>query len=528
MNSNSNSSGLSRFLNIDFRNADVILFLLSVALLFFVFGFSRYLFLIPQGIHFWRQTDSLSFTLGYYYFESGFFSPSILNADANNCHCASEFPIVYYLAALFYRVSVEHVAVLKILNTSIVLIGFFYFYKLLKELFNEQFYALVFTMLYLSSGILLYYGIGVIPDPPALGFTLIGFYFYYQFIQKTLLRYLWLALLFLTLGSLIRISFALIPVSLFAVTVLNYLFNKKRKIIHGKLVVSFLITVLIYAGSIAAWNVYVIKFNEANSCFFFLTSINAIWQKSDQTIHEVYQRVSNGWFGSYYYFSTWHTFFVLAALAIVLAWKNTFKNNAFALVLLLGSVAYVLLFYFQFYDHDYYFLALLPVIMIMTSFGFANVLKLFPQIIRNPIARIALVVLVFLSFNFASKKLEARYETGERNYHARVGFRLRYAKEVLEDCGVPQDAKIAVLPEHTPNGALYFLKRQGHVIEDTSESSFKKIRRVIDEGTEYCCITDASYLQCNALVATLGQEVYADRNFRLYKFKQNENKVRRD
>lgn len=519
MNKN-NVSNRNRFFKFDFKIADLLLFSVSITLLFLIFGFGKYLFCIPQGIHFWRQTDSLAFTLGYYYFNFDFFSPSILNAEANNCQCASEFPVLYYLTAIVYHITTEHVAALKMLNTGILLLGFYCFYKILKSYYHEQFYALAFTLLYLSSGVLLYYGIGVIPDPPALGLTLIGFYFYHLFSEKYRIRFFWLAILLFSLGTLIRISFSIIPIALFAVTAFSYLLNKTRQVVDRKIIISFLLGLVIFVSAIAAWNLYVISYNETNHCFFFLTKTNAFWQNSNWNVNEVYERISKYWYSFFYYYSTWHVLFALAAAALLLFWKNTLKINAFGLLMLLGSATYALLFYFQFYEHDYYFIALIPVIMIIASLGFANCLALIPRFFKNIIPRIALLVLVILSFNFAAQKLESRYLVGANDYHASSGFKLSNAANILSTLGIPQSARVVVLPAMAPNGALYFLKRQGFTINDTNEYAINKLNFAIDKGTEYCCILDSSYLTNKLLYESLGQQIYSDSNFQLYKFKE--------
>ncbi|MDX5320567.1 MAG: hypothetical protein LPK45_05680, partial [Bacteroidota bacterium] len=56
-------------------------------------GVIRYLLHEPDGMHFIRQTDGLSFVMGYAQFDAPFFEPRVYNLLGKEGKAASEFPL---------------------------------------------------------------------------------------------------------------------------------------------------------------------------------------------------------------------------------------------------------------------------------------------------------------------------------------------------------------------------------------------------------------------------------------------------
>ena len=131
-----------------FEKHPVILFCLLLGSLYFILYFHHILFLRPQGIHFIRQTDGLSFVSNYYKNGFHFFEPQVFNLQSTDGKAASEFPILYYLTALSYLLFGEHEFMLRLLTLSIVSFGFFFLFKLLILLLKDIFYAIVFCFLF--------------------------------------------------------------------------------------------------------------------------------------------------------------------------------------------------------------------------------------------------------------------------------------------------------------------------------------------------------------------------------------------
>lgn len=68
-----------------------------------------------------------------------FFEPKNLNLASEGGKAVSEFPILYYLTACLYFIFGEKEFILRLINVSIVSVGFFYLFRLLNQLFQSIF-----------------------------------------------------------------------------------------------------------------------------------------------------------------------------------------------------------------------------------------------------------------------------------------------------------------------------------------------------------------------------------------------------
>ena len=88
-----------------YSNQIFVCFLIA---LYVILDFQTILFLQPQGIHFIRQTDCLSFVANYVNNGMHFFTPQVFNLHSADGKAACEFPVLYYLTALCYHAFNQH------------------------------------------------------------------------------------------------------------------------------------------------------------------------------------------------------------------------------------------------------------------------------------------------------------------------------------------------------------------------------------------------------------------------------------
>ena len=106
------------------------IFILILLSIFFFFGYHTIFFDGPQGIHFMRQTDSLSFASQYYNHGYEFFNPKLYNLKSIEGRAACEFPITYYITALLYSVFGKLPFLLKLVHLLILYVGVYYVFRL--------------------------------------------------------------------------------------------------------------------------------------------------------------------------------------------------------------------------------------------------------------------------------------------------------------------------------------------------------------------------------------------------------------
>lgn len=479
---------MNRFYSIagTYRNY-IFLFLLLAVYLFS--DFQTILFLRPQGIHFIRQTDCLSFVANYYKNGFDFFNPRVFNLISTDGRAACEFPILYYITAALYLLFHEKEFILRLLSVLIVSTGFFFLFKTLFSLLQDIVYSMAFCFLFLSSAILLYYTNNFLPDAGAFGLTLTGWYFFFVFMKdRARVKIFFAAILLFTTASLIKVTYFIYPVAA-VLTILTHDISGKTGIIatfqkNFTPVLFFIVSFL----AILSWNLYVIYYNKLNHDNYFLIQAQPFWSQSKQQIIETFDLIGNYWYSKYYYHSTWHFFVIVTIAGLIFIRKSEKLLLILTLFLTAGCACYFLLFFAQFRDHDYYFITFIPFIIFSVIHSFTVLKNRFPRVTGHTVSKILLVILCILSINYAKQKLSQRYQDKNVKF-AMIGQKMSGMQHYLDSTGMPVGAKVIIVTDTTPNGGLYFINRSGWNISDTSETGAKKFASYIKQGAEYVLFT---------------------------------------
>ena len=468
-----------------FKRHKYYIFLVLLLIVYLILDYHSILFYRPQGLHFIRQTDSLSFVTNYVRNGFSFFEPQVYNLSSVDGKSACEFPILYYLTSILYWIFGEHEFILRLITLIIVSFGFFSLFKLLFLLLGDLFYAFVFSFLFLSSTVLLYYTNNFLPDASALGFTFAGWYYFYCFFNKLKSkRYLSTSFLFFTLGSLLKATYFINPIAAM-LTVLVYDFFAKYKIIATFKTNWFVLLAFIASSLVvASWNFYAYYYKITNHDYYFIFGARPIWKLSRERILEVWDFMSRFWFSEYYFQSTIHFFTIVFIVGMLFIKKSNRVILIPSVLLMIGSLFYWLLFFVKFIDHDYYFIAFIPSIIFIVINSFITIKNRYPRIINSYAVRILILSLNVLSINYARIKVEHRYNSSEDSY-SKIGTILNHTREYIDSLGICKDAKIIVFTDKTRNGGLYFLDRKGWSIKDSTVKNIEKIDEYKTRGAQY-------------------------------------------
>jgi len=232
---------------------------------FYFFNFHHYFFLPSQGVHFIRQTDSLSFVSNYYENGFHFFEPSIYNLMSVNGKAVCEFPLIYYCTSLLYLIFGEKEFLLKTIHLAIFFIGLFHVYKLSFLILKKHLYAYLIPLFILSSTSLVYYSFNYLPDSAALGFAFSGWYFIYRFKEDKRFKLLLFSTLFFCLSSLLKVTYLVHPIAAYAMVFMGEILSKSNNKMDKK---AFLKLTLLYGISfvlVLLWNVFVLNYNAINN-----------------------------------------------------------------------------------------------------------------------------------------------------------------------------------------------------------------------------------------------------------------------
>ena len=209
---------------------------------------------------------------------------------------------------------------------------------------------------------------------------------------------------------------------------------------------------------IGIWYVFIIVYNKENNTNYFLTHITPIWSLTSDKISLVMDYIYNYWYTKYYYESTLHFILGLTIVSLFFIRNSNRTLLIIASSTLLGSIIYFVLFYAQFEAHDYYFITLIPAIILISVNSFISLRNRFPKILNSIYAKLAIFVLLILSLNYAKEKLENRYDK-PYDIFSSIGKQLNGADNFLVDIEVGKNSTFIVIGDHTPNGSLYFMNR---------------------------------------------------------------------
>ena len=439
------------------QGSSSLLYLTLILCFYAIMGVFSVLLLEPFGLHFVRQTDSLSFASHYYHFGMDFFSPGLFNLQSDDAKAACEFPLLYYLTALIYQTTGEHPAVLRTISLLLMTSGFVAFFKTIYLIFKNQVYTLILGFWLISSTVLLYYSANFLPDSSAFALTLLGWHSFAKYWVNQTKKSLYCSMSFFGLAALLKVTFFIHPLAIAGFLLFTHRSDLKLFFRNYAGILGLFFFCLM---AILMWNSFMLDYNTVHHDEYFLTSALPIWSLNSAGIGEVWGYITGFWRAEYYYMSTWHVFMALLLIALALIKKIPGKIAPLLILMVLGSLSYFALFYVQFKDHDYYILNLLPALFFFVLGSVFLLREALSSKKWKMVLPIALAAISVLSINYAHTKLAQRF-SHEDEYYAISSKQAKHLLPYLDDLGIHKDARLLIIGDRSPNGALLTLKRKG-------------------------------------------------------------------
>ena len=477
----------------DYKNYLIFIGILLLGAAYF--GYPKILTLKPQSSHTWRQADCAG--LARIYSQTGlkFFKPQLYNRQEGSGYVVGEFPGLYYAAGVLQKIFGKSDAYLRLINLLILFCGLVAIVDFAYSLLEDKFVSGVIGLLFFTAPVLVFYGNNFLPDPPAFGFLCIGFALFGRFWKSQKLKHWWLAAIFFSLAGLLKITLLISVAALFIVYVLirmgwlrgvdEHLFPKPRPAFAG-----FGLILLI----VSAWYAYSIWYNQQHDSTYFLNTTFPIWSQEEDMNLLLYT-----FFRSIFFWSKYYLFPVLTVILIILtpfAFGNSKTTGTFLYSMLvltmLGSIAFYLLWFYQFKDHEYYIISIYPFFMFLMIALFHIVENKYSHIYHSSYFKPILIVLVLGSAFYAKTTMNDRYHgylmtsPSKDLYHPGL-------ENFLIDAGVHPHAQVISLPDGSPNVTLHLLNRVGYTNwKDTKGNriSLERMRGYIERGAEFLIIHD--------------------------------------
>lgn len=495
---------ISKWIN-DKSKTHVILFLLVILGVSWFFNYFEIFHLAPVGPHSWRQTDSCAFVQTYFNDGMNFFQPSVqhnININGEGLGSPSEFPILYYFSAMIWHLFQPHDGVLRLVNFFLLGVGYFSISRLTFHLTKDLFYALAVPLLLMGSPILAFYGFNFIPNIPALGLAFSGSLFFYYFFKTENRKWLFLSSATFLFAGLLKVT-VLIPF----ITIIIIFFLEKTSLVEfkkqDKIFKNGWKNLPLFLGvfaAIAAWIFWVKNYNELHSCSIFITKTRPIWSLVEPAITETWHFIIKVAAPEYYHRITRYVVFGSAFLILFFLRKKQPKLLfTFNLFIFLGMVGTFLVFYRQFFVHDYYGIEMMvfPASVFITFFYILK--NEFPKIGNHFLTKIIITVFIIFNLQNAQKSIESKYEEFyifNENYESTFSKKLE-ARAFLKKLGIEYPQKVITIPDQSPNFNLNYFNLKGWNEYAMSPRPFIPwaFHQFKNSGADYLIVTDENYLK---------------------------------
>ena len=192
----------------------------------------------------------------------------------------------------------------------------------------------------------------------------------------------------------------------------------------------------------------------------------------------------NFWYTSYFAHSSFHFLLVVFVFQVIYMKKSNYNLSLISGFMFLGSLTFGLLFYAQFKDHDYYFLTIMPFLILLLINGINTFKNISSEINHHRLVKAILFLIIVAGINYSRNKLNDRYLI-EMNIYSQTGMLIDENRIVIDDLNIPKDAKIILAPEPSQNGGLLYINRMGWTILSLKEITKEKLIDLKSKGANY-------------------------------------------
>ena len=469
-----------------------------LVILFFVYGFNTILFMRPQGVHQWRQCDCLSFTLNFYHNDGTFFSPVIhyLGRDGDG-KTVSDFPLLYYGIGKLWQVTGYHEYIYRLIVLLISFAGLAALVKTVEGILKDSFMGLFVALILYSSTIFVYYSNNFLMNVPAFSFALIALFFFYKYYDSGKNKFLLISMAFFLLGGLLKTPALMSFVAILGIFVLERIlpvkFGKNGKLFPKPKIqiIPFLLVIIL----IILWYWYAASYNSKHNSGIFLIGILPIWKLDMAHILDIIHYVRVLWLNSYHS-KAMQVIAIILFLAILFSYKKSQKFLWYFMVLLgIGFLLFLMLFFQVFNHHDYYLInQLVFMLSIFTAF-FYLLNHSFPKVFHSPVFRILLVLLLAYNVKVCAGNIHDRYYVEWLNPNNKETKELENITPYLRSLGIKRTDPMLVEDDLSFYITLYLMDQKGYTTFGGRFRDSLEIRQAIGSGLKYLMVTDSSFLR---------------------------------
>jgi hypothetical protein len=483
-------------------------FAIFITALFFIYYYQKVLFLPPESVHQWRQTDCISLAMNFMQ-ENNPLKPEIHNRISDggtSGYSAGEFTGLYYLVGKIWNFTGVNLAIYRAINLFIFILSCFVLLNSLKSFFENNFWALFVSLFLFTSPLLVFYSPNFLTDITALSFSIFAFSYFIKFIATKNKQYFLISALLFAIGGLFKVTALITFLAIGAVFFFEWIGILK----NGKaLFKPHLNKVLIFISSLVLvfiWYWYAEYYNDIHGGKYTFNNLWPIWSLSD----EAYQKAVNSFSEFIFYqlfnpFVSWVLILIYLTTIIVGTIKKEFKIVFFLLIQLIGSLLYIILWFAALDGHDYYFINLFifPVVL-LTSFLYL-LKKHYSNIFNHFAFKSFAVFLLLIGISYSAINIRLRYNNHMAFNKSLANFYFgneqvdlwgyiaytqkndpRYTIENYNrTIGIKKEDLVVSLPDPSINISLVLMNQKGWTTFGGSANDSLKIENAREVGAKY-------------------------------------------
>jgi hypothetical protein len=321
----------------------------------------------PEGVHVWRQCNTLAVARNFYREDMTLWKPRVDNRFNKSGVTGMNFPLYEWTVAIGYKIFGEHNWISRCVSLLVYLLGALGIYQIIQSLSKSHAVANMGAFAYLFFPDIFYFGITALPDIMALTCMIWGFYYFISTMEEYKLKTLIFSYLFLTFAGLIKLYFLLVgfPILALFIGVLRVWPWKRLlvMVLGGVFILAISLGWYVYAN----WLIHVSGLRDFELTVRYQSdialAINTLIRNITSDLPELILNFAN-------------TVFFLTALYFF--FKKDHRSKVWfwpALFMVVGIVVYHILELEQMEHHSYYMMPYYPFFAIIVAFGTYQLLK---------------------------------------------------------------------------------------------------------------------------------------------------------
>lgn len=487
-------------LRISYKTIHAALFMLGIVLICLLFDVGKIAEYGPVSLHRWRQADCASLARCYYENGMHFFQPKVHHMIGGDNAAVSEFPIMYYAAAALYHLWGPDDTILRWLDFLVLIFGLYAVSRLLLDLYGNWLFSFSGGFLLLGSPIVAFYGFNYMPNTVGVGFVLMGMYAYYRWVNRPGRTWMVMATLLFTLGGLIKVT-TLIPfLATLATAGFFLLFDRKNNRTwrdYFPPLPRLFTSAAIVLGVTAGWYLWASHYNASHNSWLLTTSFRAIWDIDTEAVRQTYREIVRAYHDLYFHPRALVVFLILIPVVLACCRFIARPVYVFYVFMLLGTIAFLILFYGQILVHHYYIIDIIPFLLLTFLLLPLIIRRLKPGWFRSWWFQLLFFAFTVFSVNYGRENM-LKYYNDQWRAPAAVPpsfFKQEALRGFLKEHDISyENDLVQVAPDVTPNHSLYYYNLRGWSEFPDSELSRSDVLTSISNGAEYLIISDTSYL----------------------------------